>query len=53
MIDSLFFHMKEARKSDILARLGLEKDPPRISPYAVLTLHRPSNADDQKSLTKF
>jgi UDP-N-acetylglucosamine 2-epimerase (non-hydrolysing) len=52
MIDSLFFHMKEAEKSNILVRLGLQKNPSRISPYALLTLHRPSNADDQGSLTK-
>jgi len=52
MIDSLFFHMEEAEKSDILIRWGLQKDPSRISPYALLTLHRASNADDQGSLTK-
>ena len=52
MIDSLFFHLEEAEKSNILVRLGLQKDPSRISPYALLTLHRPSNTDDQDSLTK-
>jgi len=52
MIDSLFFHMEEAEKSNILVRWGLQKDPSRISPYALLTLHRASNADDRGSLTK-
>jgi len=52
MIDSLFFHMEEAEKSNILVRWGLQKDSSRISPYALLTIHRPSNADDRGSLTK-
>ena len=52
MIDSLFFHMEEAEKSDVLVRLGLQKTSPRVSRYALLTLHRPSNTDDHESLTK-
>jgi UDP-N-acetylglucosamine 2-epimerase (non-hydrolysing) len=52
MIDSLFFHMEEAEKSDVLVRLGLQKASPLVSRYALLTLHRPSNVDDQESLTK-
>jgi UDP-N-acetylglucosamine 2-epimerase (non-hydrolysing) len=51
MIDSLFFHMKEAKKSDFLIRLGLQKESSsQILPYALLTLHRPSNVDERQSL---
>jgi UDP-N-acetylglucosamine 2-epimerase (non-hydrolysing) len=64
MVDSLLFHLEEAKRSDILARLGLLKDRPTsatfssspptnsVMPYALLTLHRPSNVDDQQSLLK-
>jgi UDP-N-acetylglucosamine 2-epimerase (non-hydrolysing) len=52
MIDSLFLHRREAKKSDILSRWGLQTGSSRIAPYALLTLHRPSNADDPDSLTK-
>jgi UDP-N-acetylglucosamine 2-epimerase (non-hydrolysing) len=57
MIDSLLFNLDKAKKTKILERLGLTKNPkseirnpksPR--PYALLTLHRPSNVDDRKSL---
>ena len=51
MVDSLFFHMEEAKKSDILIRLGLQKESSsQVLPYALLTLHRPSNVDDRHSL---
>jgi UDP-N-acetylglucosamine 2-epimerase (non-hydrolysing) len=46
MIDTLFRFREKASGSDILERLGLE---PRR--FAVLTLHRPSNVDDEGSLT--
>lgn len=64
MVDSLLFHLEEAKRSDILARLGLLKDRPTsatfssspptnsVMPYALLTLHRPSNVDDRQSLQK-
>ena len=45
MIDTLFRYRERARQSDVLPRLGLE---PRA--YAVLTLHRPSNVDDEGTL---
>jgi len=45
MIDSLLEHLEAARRSDVLARLGLK---PRE--YALLTLHRPSNVDDREHL---
>ena len=56
MVDSLIFHLEEAKKSDILSRLRLLKKSSSsnssIFPYALITLHRPSNVDDQKSLKK-
>jgi UDP-N-acetylglucosamine 2-epimerase (non-hydrolysing) len=42
MIDSLFFNLEKARKSNVREDLNLNgKD------YAVLTLHRPSNVDEK------
>ena len=46
MIDSLMMHLKEARKRNVKARLGLKSGG-----YAVLTLHRPSNVDRRKKLS--
>lgn len=45
MIDSLLSHREKANKSKILSKLNLEKNN-----FAVLTLHRPSNVDNSKSL---
>jgi UDP-N-acetylglucosamine 2-epimerase (non-hydrolysing) len=45
MIDTLFRYRERARESDVLPRLGL---PTRG--YAALTLHRPSNVDDEGTL---
>jgi UDP-N-acetylglucosamine 2-epimerase (non-hydrolysing) len=45
MIDTLFRYRERARQSDILGRLGLNRKG-----YAVLTLHRPSNVDDEGAL---
>lgn len=56
MIDTLLRHCQRAQHSGILQRLGLKNSPPNcrpshrnpqspIPPYAVLTLHRPSNVD--------
>ncbi len=45
MIDTLLKHREKARKSAILKRLGLVSGD-----YAVLTLHRPGNVDNKKSL---
>ena len=53
MADSLLQQLERAAHSRILARLGLENG--RISeplPYAVLTLHRPSNVDDPRILQR-
>jgi UDP-N-acetylglucosamine 2-epimerase (non-hydrolysing) len=45
MIDTLFRYRERARESDVLDRLGLL---PRE--YVALTLHRPSNVDDEGTL---
>ena len=45
MIDTLLRHRKKADKSKILSELNLKKKD-----YAILTLHRPSNVDNKKSL---
>jgi UDP-N-acetylglucosamine 2-epimerase (non-hydrolysing) len=45
MIDTLFRYRERARRSSVLGRLGLDRKG-----YAVLTLHRPSNVDDEGAL---
>jgi UDP-N-acetylglucosamine 2-epimerase (non-hydrolysing) len=45
MIDTLFRYRERARESDVLERLRLE-----AGGYAALTLHRPSNVDDEGTL---
>ena len=45
MIDTLLRHREKANKSKILRKLNLKKNN-----YCVLTLHRPSNVDNKKSL---
>jgi len=47
MIDSLLDHIKIARSRGILNQLGLE-----MKDYALLTLHRPENVDDPRTLKK-
>jgi len=47
MIDSLEKHLEIARESDILSKLSLVERG-----YAVMTLHRPSNVDDTKTLSR-
>ena len=48
MIDTLDRLLPLARRSDIFVRLGLRGGgaPEEVKPYALLTLHRPSNVDD-------
>ena len=46
MVDSLLFNLEIAKKRQILARLGLAR------PYALVTLHRPSNVDDRVSFER-
>ena len=66
MVDTLLKHREKAMQSPVLEVLGLHGDPdvslakashPRkkmvaqsVRPYAVLTLHRPSNVDHPKTL---
>jgi UDP-N-acetylglucosamine 2-epimerase (non-hydrolysing) len=50
MIDSLLRHRDMAAKSPILDRLGVRRNGSGCLPYGVLTLHRPSNVDDAKTL---
>ena len=46
MIDTLLSYARRADGSDVLRRLGL------APPYALLTLHRPSNVDDETTLRR-
>jgi UDP-N-acetylglucosamine 2-epimerase (non-hydrolysing) len=50
MIDCLLRHRELAAKSPILDRLGVRLNGSSCRPYGVLTLHRPSNVDDPKTL---
>ncbi len=45
MIDSQFYALDKAHKSDILSQLGLKSKE-----FILITLHRPSNVDTQKQL---
>ncbi|HWO28006.1 MAG TPA: UDP-N-acetylglucosamine 2-epimerase, partial [Candidatus Acidoferrum sp.] len=50
MIDCLLRHRQLAAKSLLLDQLGLRQNGSAHRPYAVLTLHRPSNVDDSETL---
>ena len=50
MIDCLLRHRELAAKSPILDQLGLRQNGSGCRPYGVLTLHRPSNVDNPKTL---
>jgi len=45
MIDTLLFNIKRAKSSDVLKKLDLKKGK-----FALLTMHRPSNVDDEDGL---
>ena len=47
MIDSLFKHLALSQASKVRDELGVEGEP-----YAVVTLHRPSNVDDARVLRR-
>jgi UDP-N-acetylglucosamine 2-epimerase (non-hydrolysing) len=49
MIDTLLRHRERARAQPTLQDLGLQRNG-HAMPYAVVTLHRPSNVDDPASL---
>jgi UDP-N-acetylglucosamine 2-epimerase (non-hydrolysing) len=46
MIDTLLRFKEKADRSDVMSRLGIE------APFALLTLHRPSNVDDPEALRR-
>jgi UDP-N-acetylglucosamine 2-epimerase (non-hydrolysing) len=48
MIDTLFKHLQKAQESSILDRLGLKSNMSICSQYCLLTLHRPSNVDNEQ-----
>jgi UDP-N-acetylglucosamine 2-epimerase (non-hydrolysing) len=50
MIDCLLRHRELAARSSILDQLGVRQNGSGCRPYGVLTLHRPSNVDDPKTL---
>lgn len=50
MIDTLLAHSARAERSPILEQFGLRKADGHIVPYAVMTLHRPSNVDSPDAL---
>jgi len=50
MIDCLLRHRKVAARSSILDELGMRLNGSGCRPYGVLTLHRPSNVDEPKTL---
>lgn len=47
MIDSLDFYLHKSKKSKVLKNLALSKKS-----YALVTLHRPSNVDDETNVKK-
>jgi UDP-N-acetylglucosamine 2-epimerase (non-hydrolysing) len=51
MIDTLLRHRSKAQESTILQDLQLS-DGSEVKPYAILTLHRPSNVDDKQGFTQ-
>lgn len=51
MIDNLFYQKKKLKKN-IINNFPTTKLKERLKNYAVLTLHRPSNVDNKKSLMK-
>jgi len=66
MVDSLLYHLDQAKKTNILARLGLSNAltsclqirsaddglQSGVLPYALMTLHRPANVDDKPALER-
>lgn len=50
MIDCLLRYRDAATRSPILDRLGVRRNGSSGLPYAVLTLHRPSNVDEARTL---
>ena len=51
MIDTLLRHRAKAAESTILQDLQLS-EPQATKPYAILTLHRPTNVDDERVFSR-
>ena len=51
MIDTLLRHRSKASESTIVSDLQLSNGP-GAKPFAILTLHRPSNVDDEETLSR-
>jgi len=57
MVDSLLFNLEIAKKTKILEHLGLKRKSSTdhcqlTTDYCLLTLHRPSNVDNEESLSR-
>lgn len=57
MVDSLLFSLEKSKETNILERLGLQKeqstDNNRLTTdYCLLTMHRPSNVDDKDAFLR-
>lgn len=52
MVDSLLEHLQAAQAGETLSRLGLLDGSGHPIPYAVLTLHRPSNVDHPETFDR-
>lgn len=50
MIDTLHFQIAAAKQLDTANRMGLVGSDGEIRPYALVTLHRPSNVDEPATL---
>ena len=49
MIDTLLAYKEKAKRSNILERLHVSSNSGKIMDYCLLTLHRPSNVDNEKT----
>jgi len=52
MIDTLLAHKEMAKRSSILERLHISSNSGEIIDYCLLTLHRPSNVDNEKTFSE-
>jgi UDP-N-acetylglucosamine 2-epimerase (non-hydrolysing) len=55
MVDSLLYHLDQAKKTAILDCLNLKDEDGThgsVKPYALVTLHRPANVDNHRSFSR-